>query len=216
MQIPMPMNPQPQMQLQLQMHQPMPIPIHPQYIPYSHTQQYTPTITATAAASASAAPPPPPPPPPFTQQQAVYYVQYPPCTHLPYQTVSGPLTRATTTITAHPTPVSPRTAKTKGAPHGRREFEYVTWENKRSSKSWTASEDALLRHLKEVEHKNWFQIAAHFPERTTYGCQRRIAGKIKKGKAAEEGEGEGVGKGEVAGEVDVAGEVKTESGSDGQ
>jgi hypothetical protein len=52
-------------------------------------------------------------------------------------------------------------------------LEYINWDTKRGSKSWSADEDSLLLRLKEVEKKNWYQIATYFPDRTTNGCQFR-------------------------------------------
>ncbi|TID21180.1 hypothetical protein CANINC_003460 [Pichia inconspicua] len=103
----------------------------------------------------------------------------------------------------HTTPTSTPSTTVSGPI--RKELEYVSWENKRSSKSWTAAEDELLRHLKEVEHKNWIEIATHFPDRTTNGCQfrwRRIAGKIKQknNKSKIQTEQEGAQKHDTSGE----------------
>lgn len=53
---------------------------------------------------------------------------------------------------------------------------------KRTSKPWSEKEDRLLLSLRGNEHLKWCQIASHFPNRTTNGCQfrwRRLMNKRK-------------------------------------
>lgn len=58
----------------------------------------------------------------------------------------------------------------------------IRWVTKKTLKPWSKKEDKLLLSLKSIDHLNWCQIASHFPDRTTNGCQfrwRRLVSKAK-------------------------------------
>lgn len=65
----------------------------------------------------------------------------------------------------------------------------IRWAPKKTSKSWSKREDKLLLSLKEIDRLNWCQIANHFSDRTTNGCQFRWRRLMSKGKAGRGGKG---------------------------
>lgn len=65
----------------------------------------------------------------------------------------------------------------------------IRWAPKKTSKSWSKREDKLLLSLKEIDRLNWCQIASHFSDRTTNGCQFRWRRLMSKGKAGRGGKG---------------------------